>query len=408
MVDYEQYRPDNSRSPDPASENSGKRPNSRAWMGCCAGCVGVVLVLILAFGIGLYLLLRSRPVMPPEAFLLPDADGFVALRIEPEDEGLTAFLESLAADPPPALDIPEKHKERLRENAANTHLLMEKWTPINCVFLMYLRDESEKTGPRDFELPKNADIFPTPLGDWADMPGVRNKMQRFSLGFAGSTSRAGGLMRWFVRAATAEIVEQSGREEEYRDVKIGIMPDDFLLGAVDNNFLLADRSQIIYSWIDVLKETEAGKDFAYNGPPHLEKIYRRIEPPAPIYFAVSNRQNEVPILVESFLEEQAESSSDNNYNNKMVISLVKILAEHVEAIGGYLRVISPNETELNIYAECKNAEHAREAGANLAELLKWGKREAAIEGYVKVEIDGNTAHVRLKVENLTELLHGHP
>lgn len=71
-----------------AHEATRKR---RKW-GCACGCLMFIVALFVgAFGL-MYYLTRSNKALDPESFLPAKADGFVILRLRPQDEGLWGLL----------------------------------------------------------------------------------------------------------------------------------------------------------------------------------------------------------------------------------------------------------------------------------------------------------------------------
>ena len=387
MVDYNQYRENDSQAGGSDSEEAAGRNKSRLWMGCCGGCALILLIFIGIIAAGMYLLYRSRPVVPPEAFFQPDADGFCVVQVDPEDEGLSALLKSIAEKPPEALDLSDEERRMLREDADEVPERLEKWSPLNLVSLLYHLEEPEEAAPQGESFPGINDHMPPPVKKWLD---TRSDKRRFDKALAASLHRGGGLMRLMVTMAVRGIEEEGGKMEKYRNIQIGESADGLAIAAVDNNFMLAERTEIIQGWIDALEDTDSDELDGYSGPPHLENMYRRLQLPALFYFAVSNGQGEVISLLESFremYEKEGETSSDM----QRIIQGLDLFTAELNALGGTFRIESPERAELDLYAECDSEQYARDIGEGMVNMLQQLQQyEITVEG----EVDGKVAHVR--------------
>ncbi len=362
----------------------------------------MLLFLFIAIGIGLYFLFRSHPVVPPEAFFLPDSDGFVVVRIDPGDEGHVAFwgalagIERLTAEPAGRDgDLPEARAQDVPER-------LERIAPLNFVAVLYHLESPQEIATRDFELPETDDELSAHMERWLEK---RAEKKRFNKGLAVSMRR-GGLAWLTARMFIAEMVRHDGSETRHRDVRIGVSPAGNVLGHLKNNIMLADREQIVHEWIDVLKDSDPAAGVRYNGPPDLENTYERLDRSAPLYFAVSNRKGELRSLLESFLE-MHDARGENGHNGEELPERVEFITErtdeidaitaHVRALGGSFSITDPDRGELDVYAECEDEPSAQEIAGVLEEIFRHLTDDDVV---LEVKADGDVAHVRLIYHDL--------
>ncbi len=384
----------------------GKQKNNKIWMGCCGGCLGIVIIGIIGIFIGTHMLLRSEPVSPHELFLLPDADGFLVVQIAPEDEGLVDLLTALAQRPPAGIDMTEEEKETLIREADEIPQRLAQWTPVHCVSLLYHLPEPELVKPEELDLVHIDEGLSDSI---QSLLTGRSEKRRFHKGLIGSISRAGALMRLITRLAIGELEKKGGMIEDYRETRIAVSPaGGFAVSAIENNFFLANRTEIIKDWIDILKDIEEEENVPYSGPSHLKEMYRHIDPESLLYFVFSNQKGELRSAKESLLDMPA---LENEALSHLMPSSEKI--DLIDSLSGSFHILSREKAELDLFVKSKHKENAQLIGDIIERtLLDWHNilltKDIAQNEIENIEIkrktEGQLVHVRLEYREFEELI----
>ena len=380
------------------------------WMwGCCGGCAGVALVAAIGIGVVIYLMVRSRPVVPPETFFQPQSDAFAVMQLRPEHKALTRLLQEYAKNPPAGLDMTAEEKRQLRSQAEQIPKNMEKMTPLQLIILA--RHLETPTEGAEAEVPQGTEMeavnaFTTGLG----------KQKRFNYAAAASIKPYSGFLGWMVSSLIKSFPEQGGRTETYKDVTIGVPQQQrFFLAVMKNNFLFAEEKDIVTGWIDALKgEPKPQKDdegaIAYSGPERLKSMYERFDRKAPLLFAINNADGEIGDFLTGLREREAKKTEQEGEKSEPsnLLKFVELLStagldsDEVETFGGTFFLSGPDTGVLEFFAECQTPNYA----STLSQNLKSGFQEASENENLVIEAEprGNVAHVVLRMEKLQKTL----
>jgi len=347
------------------------------WLACCGGCAGLVIVLAVAIAVGLYFLLRARPVLPPETFLTASADGFAIVQVNPQDEQLVRMLQELVRTSPAGLRLNAEQRKRLQGSLQPMQENLGKLLPLHLVILFRHLPEEERT-------PK----------------------EKFALAGAFAIKGWSGLLRMFVKAVRSSLPEHGGRVEKYQGVKIGISPQGRCIAALDNNFMFARDIETIEAWIErirrqkeLLKRAPQGERpvLPYEGPEPLKRMLAELDPEAQLRFASLNSHGELDAL----LDIVASSAAPEGRPAALVEALrnAGVTAERVLAVGGTARLVGPDEVGVSLILECPDAASASALADALASVLRQTGEEGAVTD-VRAEAEGARARVRFRASGV--------
>jgi hypothetical protein len=387
-------------------EPQQERGKSRWMWGCCGGCAGLALVAAVAIGVFIYFMVRSRPVVPPQTFFNAGGDAFAVLQVRPDNEELVGMLRHMAKNPPAAMDLTEEEKRRLESQAKGIPENLAKITPLQLVFLArHVDDPPEAKGP-----PKDGEMEAV-----RSLAAGLGEKKRFEYAGAASIKPYSGFVRWIFSSLIKSFPEEGGRTETYKGITLGVPASgNFYLAAKDNNFLFAEKKDVITGWLDALEEQqERGTETndtalpPYTGPVALKSMYDRLNHSAPLYFATNNAHGEIGDFA-AILAEYKRQGDDKELDEGLqkvsdLITSTGADAKDVEVLGGSFGLADQDTAQVEIYAECATSDYAQGLSTRLSkgiqEMLKDNENVT-----VKAQPRGNLARVTVTIENVQEAL----
>jgi hypothetical protein len=387
-------------------EPQQERKKSKWMWGCCGGCAGVALVAAIAAGVFLYFLFRSRPVAPPETFFNTGADAMAVLQVRPENQAMANMLRQLAANPPEAMDLTPEERQQLQSQAEQLPANLEGMTPVQLVLLArHLEEPVEAEEP-----PEGGEMEAV-----QDLTSGIGKKKRFEYAGAAAIKPYSGIVRWIVSTLIKSYPEKGGRTETYQGVTLGVPPSEkFYLAAKDNNFLFAEKKDLITGWIDAIDEQKnqpkkEGEQALppYKGPEALKAMYERLDRRSPLYFATSNAHGEIGDFADMLTEVKTEGEDKSlELTLKSLAEIIRAAgadSEEVEALGGSFSLSDPDTARIEIYAECAGADSAQALSTRLEDAIR-----KSIEGAENVSIEQESredlAHVTITIQKVQEAL----
>ncbi len=365
--------------------DSAEEQTRKKWLwGCCGGCGGLVLLSVIAVAVGLYFLLRSRPLVPPETFLSPSADAFMIIQVSPDDEDLVRMLQEFVKNPPAELELTEKQKKRLMGRADRVADDLAQVLPLNLVVTA-----------RHIE------------------PRAQAAARKFAFGAILSIKGFSGLGRFVLKLIIGSLPQEGGRVEHYKEVDIGISQGGACLAALNNNFMFAGDTETIETWIDrigeqelLMKQAEEGKKtvLPYEGPEALKRMFERLDRSSRLLFASLNSHGEVKAFLEAL--QRAELVGEGGDAGKEVAMLVEtgITSPRVHAVGGTGHIVGPDTMELQLLVECDDEEFAAALLDQLLAVLGNLAPELGIEA-LEGTLDGSLVRLKFSKPGLQEALH---
>jgi len=358
---------------------SGQNRQSRKWLwGCCGGCAGLVVLILVTIGVGVYLLVRSRPVVPVETFLTAQADAFLIVRVSPEDEGPVQMLQELARRRARESELAEEQlitqRKQIRQGLAQA-------LPLQVVALA-----------RHLE------------------PGGQREEARFAVAGVFSIRAWSGLLRALLSGIRSGIVGDGGRVEVYQRTRIVISTTGTCLASVDNNFMFAQDLDTIKAWIDRIREHKqlvelaaAGAEPAlpYEGPDALKRMLGRFERGAQLRFGSLNSHGEIEAFLE-FLKKHADEDERTVAIADMLLDS-EIASPRVIALGGMAQIIGPDALACELIAECEDEQFARGLSERLAAAAGQLAEEFGLQE-VAATVDGNVARLTFQKTGLQDAL----
>ena len=355
---------------------SGEVRGGRKWfLGCCGGCLGFIVVVVVAVGILAYFAARSMPVLPPETFLDSRADALFLVRISPDDEGLVSLVKDMVENPPTGKKLTEEQVRSLRQLAGRLKGFIERFFPVNLV--VTVRHDAER--------------------------------EKFIGSAVVSIKAWSGFARWILSAVIRSLPEEGGEIVEYKAVKVGRTKDGICLAVKENNFMLLGDMDTAKEWIDRIErqkelalqaaEGEPGV-IEFEGQPLLKEMYTMLDQSAALRFASLNSHGEIGALLASLEKKQ---------EDEKVAELVEVLREvglsspEVLAISGYGRIVSAQEAKGKAYVRCGDEAFAEKLLSRLEEV-KSGLAEESSVGELELGIDGSTVSLSFSLQELREKL----
>ncbi|MFO8008457.1 MAG: hypothetical protein R6V05_12060 [Candidatus Brocadiia bacterium] len=323
--------------------------SSKLLWGCLGGCLGFIVIVGIAIGIGGWLLMRATAVDPPETFAAEQTTTFLSVRVEPENPAVaewairTVMHESLAGQ------VPQDQFEPLQRDVSQAVDSVRGMAPVQMVGVLRPADEE---------------------GEFRG--GAVISMYRMSRMFA---------------LATAGLRETAVSTTGYKDVDIYALQSGARYARDRNNFMLADSKEIIEAWVD-RSETrrqrvkEAGEGGpAPPQPAGAEKMvaaFGRLDREAPILFACANGHGELDYFAEALPEQAAPE----------LRALIEQTGDQIASVAAQVEALNPDDGQLTLWWECDDAA----AAAALAEGLRTalpalGEGEALSNVNVSVEED---------------------
>ena len=330
--------------------------------------------------VALYFLLRPLPLLPSETFLSPDADAFLILQISPEDECFVAVLQELAKRPPAEVKLAEQQREQLLTQPEQIRQVLLQMLPMRLVVLARHVERKAKQDEEGFT-------------------------------FSGVMSIRGlsGFGGFILRLIRGSMVEQGGRLEKYKGVKIGVSSTGLHLAKLGNNFMFAPDAETIARWVDRIREQERlmksaaegeGPVLPYEGPGVLGDVLGALERRAQLRCASVNSHDEVSAFLEA-------AGPEGGMFQKITVALLDsgIASAQVIAVGATARLVEPDAADFELLFRADDERFAGELRDRLVDLLESAAADIGIEG-IRGTADGSLVRVTFRKARLRDALRG--
>lgn len=341
-----------------------RRRKKWVW-GCTGGCFGF-LVAVAALGyLGLRLLGQAVPLVPPEAFLPPDAGGFLFVRVEADDPLMVETAVRLLMLPAVQEAARDRLGQELRIEAEVARSAVSSAAPVQGVAVLRKRPDQE---------------------------GLDG-------GLVLSTHRWSRFYRRVLAAAMKRMTDAGATRSEHKHAVMVVTERGTAVAVRTNNFMWAGRRELADYWIDRLEERRALEAGAGEAGAPVAKItadgtlraaYERLDGDQAVRFACVNARGELAALLAMMPEGRV----------RELLEASGMTAPEVVSLSGQMASLNSMDAVLTLFVECADPDATQrlsEALAALAEELG----PASPFGEVKVERESDTVlRVEAHVENV--------
>ncbi len=338
---------------------------SKLLWGCLGGCLGFIVIVGAAIGIGGWLMVRAMPVHPPETFVTEGTTALLVVRVEPENPAVAEWAVRALTHESLRGQVPQDQFGPLRQDVPQSVDLARAMAPVQMVGILQPADEE---------------------GEFQG--GGVISVYRMSRIFA---------------LATVGLRQEAISTTEYRDVDILALPTGARYARQRNNFMLADSKHLVEAWVARAEERrrdvrEAGE--AGPAPPkpagdeRMVAAFERLDREAPVLFASSNAHGELEHLAKALPEGDPDE----------LRALIEQAADRIVSMAGQVVALNPDDGQLTLWWECADADSAAALAQTLQEALpRLGEGEALSN--LKVAAEGDTVvRVEARVEGVPDKL----
>ncbi len=299
--------------------------SSSKWLwGCLGGCFGLVLAAGGGTAILIWYAVHAIPVVPPETFITPQADGFILVRIDPQDRSAAEMLLRVATHPELQRAARNRQMKELQQELPQAAEGITKLAPLQMVAL------------------------------WRSVQGE----EKMHWAAAASTYRYGNVMRFMLRSIRGNVLE------EYQDVLIRQpAAGSGAVAARSNNFMWASDQAIVKTWVDRLIKQREGAPGQAGVPsvgPQLQAAYGRLDTTLPFLFVSLNEQGELERMARKLLPPDVLTRAGET----------GLPVESIASVSAQLAPVGGEEGELTVWVECADKQKTDSLEAGLRPLLQ--------------------------------------
>ncbi len=336
---------------EPAVSEAKSGKKSRLLWGCVGGCLGIVVLVLVLIGVGVWWAVGAVPVVPPETFVKEESVGFGIVEMREDDSAMKRFVARTLQEP------------ALARGAQQETVRAEQ------------------------------------LGSLAPLQGVlivsQDGGRRLSVGGVISVGR-------FSRPLGKILAGQTPATGEYKRTTIHARGRRFL-GIRKNNFMWGASEEHIREWTDRLVKQRGAKTSTAEIAPSgvLQEAYDRTEKSHPVRFAWLNESGQLRHFLERFEESvPAKTLLDAGIASESVLSLA-----------GDAHPMNEEDVALTFWIQCSDAEKAGTvrdgllgATGSVQETFGVQEVQAELVGGNIVEVRGTFRGVPQKIARLAERL----
>ena len=303
----------------------------RKWLwGCGAGCLGFLVVLVVAGYIGYRYLMAPTPIVPAQAFTDAGTKTFLTVRIEADDEAMLDALATLSG------------KREFQELASGGD------TPREGGFAA---DRLATLAPFQLALVCTADA----------------EAEQDATAVIVSVSRGGRLVAGIAGASASKFVQPGEQAEEHGGVPI-IPTTGGFMAPIKNSLIMASTRRLATLYVDRFNEQwpalqgdgEPPPAPPLDGPAELADIYARLDAGAPVVFAAVNTGGELNKIVKKL-------------GDKVPAELAKPLTALLDAVTAAAVQLVPTGAmsgELTVFLQVADEENVQDGREVLVRLLE--------------------------------------
>ena len=337
----------------------------KKWIwGCTGGCLGL-MVVVAAVIIGFYMwLARALPVPAAEAFLTPEANAFLFVRVAPEDPMMVEVPVRLAMQPAVRGRVPTKDSRPLQVDAEQMRAAVVGVAPLQLILVGTAAEGS-------------------PQLRWA---------------FAVSITRLGRLADLVIRRL---VVKQGLPEAEtYKGGTILVADEKAAFAVRTNTYMVAEEKPLLRAWLDGIQadleraeRSDAGEPPLPAGlDPQLLEAYGRLDRGSPVRFACLNAHGEIAALLGKLPSEQV----------RVRLREAGMAGPGVQSVSGQLQSMNSRDASMTLRVSCVDDETAAGIEAALTELVGSEERAPHLRDPVVQRQDGHVVELTGRVENLPD------
>lgn len=343
----------------------------RRWVwGCTGGCLGFIVAagaLVAGF---IWYLRCPQPVVPPETFVTPDTGAVLFVRVEPDNPLMVEAAVRLAMLRVVWEKVPTKEGRKLQMDAEAARDAVLRAAPLQVVVLLQPGQE----------------------------PG------RFDTGAVFSVHKFSRAYAMAVRGVIKRRA-QDGTVSEHNGATVFVNGDGKVLAVRGNNYMTADREEIVTQWMARLEQQRAREERWPEGEQPVPELdadapvraaYERLDRKLPILFACVNSHGELAALL----------SLAPDGETRQALVAAGAASPNVVSVSGQIEGLDYPDAALRLYVECSDAGFAERLQEALEELVQAAGDASPLREIVVRRKDGALLRIDARIEDLPDKLSG--